>query len=275
MLMTTDANSFADQIGQNLPYLRRYARALTGGQTTGDAYASATIEAILQDPEAFPTGGNARLMLYRTFHNIWVGSGALIEAGESGLLATLQRRLAELTPGAREALLLNTIEGLPASSIALIMDLSVAEIDDLIAIGRSDLAAAGLGRVMIIEDEVIIAMDLQGIVQGLGHEVVGVARTAQQAVKLGRETRPDLLLADIRLADNSSGIEAVNTLLTDTEKLPVIFITAYPERFLTGERPEPAFLISKPYNEMQIRSAVGQAMFFASTEALQSQAKSP
>jgi hypothetical protein len=48
----------------------------------------------------------------------------------------------------------------------------------------------------------------------------------------------------------------------------VIFVTAFPERLLTGKRPEPAFLITKPYVEDQVRSAVSQAMFFASTETL-------
>ena len=73
---------------------------------------------------------------------------------------------------------------------------------------------------------------------------------------------------DIRLADNSSGIDAVNDLLTQFGELPVIFITAYPERLLTGERPEPAFLISKPYKEDQVKSAVSQAMFFSTTASL-------
>lgn len=267
--MTEDVNSLADQIGQHLPYLRRYARALTGSQTTGDTFAAATLEAILSDPDAFATGGDAKVALFRAFNGIWASSGARVETNETGLLATVQDRMENLTRGAREALLLNTIEQMPASSIALVMDLPVEEVDHLIAVARREMADTSLGRVMIIEDEAIIAMDLQGIVQDIGHEVVGVARTAMRAVDMGREMRPDLVLADIHLADNSSGIDAVNTLLADFGALPVIFITAYPERLLTGERPEPAFLISKPYNEAQIRSAVSQALFFASTETLE------
>ena len=87
-------------------------------------------------------------------------------------------------------------------------------------------------------------------------------------MELGKQTQPDLILADIQLADNSSGIDAVNDLLKAIGDVPVIFITAFPERLLTGERPEPAFLISKPYKEDQVKSAVSQAMFFASTETL-------
>ncbi|EEX14304.1 two-component response regulator [Citreicella sp. SE45] len=121
---------------------------------------------------------------------------------------------------------------------------------------------------LIIEDEAIIAMDLESIVADLGHRVTGVARTRSAAVDLAGKETPDLVLADIQLADNSSGIDAVNDILKSLGNRPVIFITAFPERLLTGERPEPAFLISKPYSEDQVRSAVSQAMFFSSTETL-------
>ena len=124
------------------------------------------------------------------------------------------------------------------------------------------------GKVMVIEDEAIIAMDLQSIVSEMGHTVTGVARTRSEAVALGKAERPDLIFADIQLADNSSGIDAVNDLLAELGDVPVIFITAYPERLLTGEKAEPAFLITKPYTEEQVRLAASQAMFFASTETL-------
>jgi CheY-like chemotaxis protein len=123
---------------------------------------------------------------------------------------------------------------------------------------------------MIIEDEAIIAMDIESIVAEMGHRVTGVARTRDEAVKLGKADVPDLILADIQLADNSSGIDAVNDLLRDLGNRPVIFITAFPERLLTGDKPEPAFLISKPYTVDQVVSAVSQAMFFSSTETLHS-----
>jgi len=122
---------------------------------------------------------------------------------------------------------------------------------------------------MIIEDEPIIAADLSAIVSGLGHEITGIARTHTEAVALGNEQGVDLILADIQLADNSSGIDAVNDLLGIMD-VPVIFITAFPERLLTGDRHEPAFLISKPFKEAQVQSAVSQAMFFASTDTLKS-----
>ena len=130
------------------------------------------------------------------------------------------------------------------------------------------MSSAIAGRVLIIEDEAIIAMDLETIVAEMGHTVVGNARTQDEALRMVTEHKPDLVLTDIQLADNSSGIEAAREILAKQPDLPVIFITAFPERLLTGSRPEPAFLISKPYSEMQVRSAVSQAMFFSSTETL-------
>jgi len=120
----------------------------------------------------------------------------------------------------------------------------------------------------VIEDEAIIAMDISAIVSDIGHKVTGIARTRSEASHLAAARRPDLILADIQLADQSSGIDAVNDILAQFEHIPVIFITAFSERLLTGKRPEPAFLITKPFTEEQLRSAVSQAMFFSSTETL-------
>ena len=121
---------------------------------------------------------------------------------------------------------------------------------------------------MVIEDEAIIAMDIVDIVTSIGHSVTGVARTRDAAIALAKKERPDLILSDIQLADNSSGVDAVNAILADMGDVPVIFITAFPERLLTGDKPEPAFLITKPFTEEQVRSAVSQAMFFSSTATL-------
>ena len=160
------------------------------------------------------------------------------------------------------------IEELRYDQIAQIMQVDQDEAEELVQIALNEMGRAIRGRVMIIEDETIIAMDLKGIVQAMGHEVTGIARTHTAAIELAGDRRPDLILADIQLADGSSGIDAVNELLGSLGDLPVIFITAFPERLLTGDRPEPAFLISKPYTEEQVRSAVSQAMFFASTDGL-------
>ncbi|MBU3029060.1 response regulator [Paracoccus marinaquae] len=259
----------SESIGRELPYLRRYARALTGSQRAGDNYAAATLEAILCDRSVMEGAGNARIGLFRAFHAIWQSSGQPVEPGEAPRERRAQDLLRRLTPNSREALLLHTIEGLRHDQIAEVMQIEPASARDLVRVALDEMGQSLRGRILIIEDEVIIAMDLKGIVQAMDHQVTGIARTHAQALDLAGQQRPDLILADIRLADGSSGIDAVNELLSDLGDIPVIFITAFPERLLTGDRPEPAFLISKPYGEEQVRSAVSQAMFFASTEGME------
>ncbi len=264
----TAAPDISTLVGSELPYLRRYARALTGSQSSGDAYAIATLEAILEDSTVFEEGSSPRVALFTVFHTIWDSSGAPVSEGETGLARAAQAHLARLAPNTREALILSTVEDFSPDEVAEIMRTDVDEVEMLIDRARADMEDSVAGRVMIIEDEAIIALDLQTIVADMGHAITGVARTRDAAVALAGVERPDLILADIQLADKSSGIDAVNEILRARGDIPVIFITAFPERLLTGERPEPAFLISKPYREDQVRSAISQAMFFSSTETL-------
>lgn len=264
----TNSGDLAATIGQTLPYLRRYARALTGSQDTGDRYAAATLEAVLEDASALHASGSVRVGLFHAFHLVWASAGAPLGEPDSRFSAIAQAHMKKLTPNAREALLLRSIEGFTVAEVAQIMQIETDEALHLIAVAMEEMEAAVAGRVMVIEDEAIIAMDITAIVGEMGHSVTGVARTRKEAVALAAGERPDLILADIQLADNSSGIDAVNDILAQFDDIPVVFITAFPERLLTGDKPEPAFLITKPYSEDQVRSAVGQAMFFASTETL-------
>lgn len=267
-MSTPEAAGVSALVSAQLPYLRRYARALTGSQSSGDQYAIATLEAVLADPASISAAPNPRVALFRVFHTVWSSTGTPVAEADSRLSAAAQAHLASLTPNSREALLLQTIEGFSLPEVGEIMDLTRDEATELVAHALREMEASIAGRVLVIEDEAIIAMDISGIVEAMGHSITGVARTHAGAVDLAARDRPDLILADIQLADNSSGIAAVNEILGQFDDIPVIFVTAFPERLLTGERPEPAFLINKPYTEEQVRSAVSQAMFFASTETL-------
>ncbi len=262
----TGSDDPSGAIAPHLPYLRRFARALTGSQSAGDGYAVATLEAIVADPSALDSHDDARVALFRVFHAIWSTSGAPVEEpgeAEGALAGKAQERLRELTPAARVAVLLTSLEGLAPPAVAAVMRIPEAEAAELIARGWREIDARVSGRVLIIEDEPVIAMDLEAIVAGLGHAVVAVTDTRRDAVATAMAEKPNLVLADIQLADGSSGIDAVHDILARFE-VPVIFITAYPERLLTGRRPEPTFLITKPFKEDQVRAAIGQAMFFES-----------
>lgn len=267
-MTTAPAANLTDLIGQNLPFLRRYARALTGSQEKGDNYAVATLEAVLSDLDAFDRSLPPKVALFKVFQTIWSSSGGALGGDETGLAAKAQKHLARLTRDTREALLLHTIEELTIEQVGHVLGQSEEDARELIDIAYREMAKSVSGKVMIIEDEAIIAMDLESIVSDMGHLVTGVARTEKGALDHFAVEKPDLILSDIQLADNSSGIDAVNKILANQANIPVIFITAFPERLLTGEGPEPAFLIAKPYTEEQVRSAVSQAMFFSSTETL-------
>lgn len=263
----------ANEIVTCLPYLRRYARALTGNQTSGDRCAAATMEAILADRSLLDSALGAKVSLFRAFQSVWSSSGSKLgdtanAAALAGAEARAQARMANLTPRSREALLLRVIEEFRSEEVAQIMRITAPEADALVQAAMREMEAEVPGKVMIIEDEPLIAMDIRNIVQDMGHTVTGIAPTRREAIRLGEGLRPDLILADIQLADNSSGIDAVNDLLATLGDVPVVFITAFPDRLLTGERPEPAFLITKPFTQEQVRSAVSQAIFFSSTETM-------
>lgn len=266
--MNDTTPELSSAVANNLPYLRRYARALTGSQTTGDRFAAATIEAMLEDPAIFVANQNPKLALFQVFHLVWSSAGAPVGEPDTRFSAVAQDHMASLTLNSREVLLLRALEEFLPHEIASILQIDTEEVMALGDIALGEMEASVAGRVLIIEDEVIIAMDTAGIVEDMGHTVTGIARTRSEAITLAAADRPDLILADIKLADNSSGIDAVNDILAQFDDIPVIFITAFPERLLTGTRPEPAFLITKPFAQEQVRSAVSQAMFFASTETL-------
>ncbi len=257
-------------IRQHLPFLRRFARALTGSQSSGDAYAAATLEAIIADRDLFDATSPPKVSLFRVFHAVWSSAGQVNEAspvGATDVEATAQRRLAALAPPSREAFLLSALEDFSPHEVSAIMGLPEPETAALHQSALAEIQKQTAARVLIIEDEPIIAMDIESIVQELGHQSVGIADTRDQAVQMAGDHQPDLILSDIQLADGSSGVDAANDILANSD-VPIIFITAFPERLLTGERPEPTFLITKPFKRSAVQAAVSQALFFGSAEAI-------
>jgi DNA-directed RNA polymerase specialized sigma24 family protein len=253
--------SMSQAVARHVPYLRRYARALTGSQNAGDAYVAATLEALIEDPAVLSGGMSLRVALYRTFSRIWTSVPVNDEAEPVDPRDRVEQRLTHITPRPRQAFLLVAVEGFSEQEAAQVLGVDVATLRGLVEESGRELAAEIATDVLIIEDETFIAMDLEGLIESLGHRLVGVARTHSEAVALAKVRQPGLILADIQLADGSSGLDAVNELLKSFE-VPVIFITAYPERYLTGERPEPAFLIAKPFQPTTVSAVISQALFF-------------
>ena len=265
--------SLATDIAPHIPYLRRFARAMTGQQSSGDSYVSAMLEALIADRSLFPASLGAKVGAYRTLIAMWSSVGVNVapegsgfggaDAGDGAGGDTAGDRILAIAPRPRQAFLLTAVEGFDAVEAAAAMDVSADEFDDLLERANRDIADQVATDIMIIEDEPLIALDIEQMVESAGHSVTGIARTHAEAIELFAEQKPGMILADIQLADGSSGIDAVNEIL-QSATVPVIFITAFPERLLTGERPEPAFLVTKPFQPDMVKALISQAIFFGS-----------
>lgn len=266
--------SIGAEVAAHLPFLRRYARALAGSQATGDAFVQATLEAALADEELAASLRGGRVPLYRAFNKVWASAYLEVEQDEpAGNLgdsheSAARDQLRKITPVNRQALLLTTVEDFTPAEAAEIMGVPAADIETLVREAIEEIERETTTSVLIIEDEPLISMQLEDLVRSLGHEICGTAATRTQAQEVVASKTPGLVLADIQLADGSSGLDAVDDILA-IDSVPVIFITAYPERLLTGDRPEPTYLITKPFQEDTVRAAISQALFFGSSRPLE------
>ena len=260
--------SLAQTILPHLPYLRRFARSLTGKQASGDAYVASVLETLIADSSAFPVKMSPRSALYRVFLKSWNAvsingtTEPVVGFDDVSMHANeADSRLESITPLPRQAFLLISMEGFTPDEAAAILDVTGAQFESLLDAAAREIAEQVATSVLIIEDEPLIALDLEGVVKSIGHTVLQIARTKREAVEAFKSQHPGLVLADIQLADGSSGLDAVNEILGEAE-VPVIFITAYPEQVLTGLRPEPTFLIPKPFKHETVKAVISQALFF-------------
>ncbi len=255
--------SVSQAVTPHLPALRRFARALSGSQISGDAYVVAVLELLLANPSILPAGFPPKIALFRLFLKIWNSVDANAFPDFNAEKSEVLRSLQTLTPKPRQAFLLLSVEGFEPAGIAKILDIDVAEATALIAEADREIAEQlDPAEILIIEDEALTALDLEQLVQSLGHHVIGIARTHKDALALAARRKPHLILSDIELADGSSGVDAVNEILSGFE-VPVIFVTGHSEALLTGKKPEPTFLIAKPFSAETVKAVVGQALFFS------------
>ena len=255
--------TLSKRIAPHLPYLRRFSRALTGSQTSGDALVAATLETIIADLSVFPELSSDRVGLYRVFAKLFTSVGIKVPEpeGQPAWESHASANLSALAPLPRQAFLLVAVEGFSEEQAAEVLDVDEKAFTALLSQASDEISRQVATEILIIEDEPLIAMDIEQLVEELGHRVVGTARTHKDAVAMFSRTNPKMILADIQLADGSSGIDAVNEILA-AAPVPVIFITAFPERLLTGERPEPTFLVTKPFNPDMVKALISQALFF-------------
>ncbi|MBS0562594.1 MAG: response regulator [Proteobacteria bacterium] len=255
-------------LANHLPPMRRFARALTGSQTAADGYVGAALEAVAREgalADGFQEDDDAlRVRLYRNLVSAWSPDQAQVPPPAPGAADHVQASdssLRALSPLARAAFLLRAVEGFDIESTGAVLQCSVRRAKQLLDQAGQELTAALQTDVLIIEDEVVISMDLEALMEDLGHRVTHVARTRREAVAAFSEHRPGLVLADIRLADGSSGVDAVNEIIGESE-VPVVFITGYAEQLGRDGHPEDAFVITKPFRSNDVAAVVGQALFF-------------
>ena len=229
-----------------LPYARRYARALTGSQPRGDALVAESLKDLMQ--------GEAASMEAR--HQLYRGVTRRFDSGNAGASPFVIGRLSHKQ---RQLLLLTSLEEVQLSDAAPIVATTLEDAELQLTEARQQLRSGAATEVLIIEDEPIIAMDIEELVTACGHNVVGVAGTEAEAVELAELHRPGLILADINLGEGGDGTAAVARIMQH-HYAPVIFVTAYPERLLTGEALEPAFVITKPFEPMTLAIATYQAV---------------
>lgn len=261
--------SVAESLKAHLPSLRRYARALAGSEERGDACVETLLETLLEQPHALVQGMETRLALFRMLDSVVATSlretkpqGSSVHAWE----ATAFRRLETLHPDVCRAFVLVFVEGFDVADAATVLDCDEGSVRALLSSAVDGIASQIANDILMIEDEPILAMELEQVVERLGHTVSGIARTHGEAMAIFSRSRAGLVIADIRLADGTSGIDAVGDMLARSgEAPPILFVTAYPERLLTGARPEPTFLITKPFMADKIKAIVSQILFFDGT----------
>ena len=248
------------RLAVHLPFLRRYARAVTGSQAQGDLGVRTALEGLAAGRFHTEPDLDARVSLYRLYTQS-LASGRGLATTPEATPGSPDARLQHVELRARQVLLLSAVEGFSTAQIAQILELDASDVEHL---GRdaleqieNDLAT----DVLVIEDEVIIGLDIAALTQELGHRVIDIARTRSEAVASAQQHRPGLILADIQLADNSSGADAVAD-ISALFDVPVVFVTAFPERLLTGTGAEPTYLVSKPFNRNALKATIAQALFF-------------
>src|ERR1044071_6615411 len=175
--------SLLARLAPHLPYVRRYARALTGDQTTGDHYVRVALEALAAGERVLEANLTPRVALYHVFHAIWLSTGAQLEGpqDDEGGADDASRRLMRIAPRSRQAFLLTALEGFTPSEAAQILDADFAEVERLIAEAQAEIDAELATDVLIIEDEPVIAADIEALVKELGHDVLDIAATRGEA----------------------------------------------------------------------------------------------
>ena len=231
--------SLALLVEQNLPFMRRYARAVTGSTALGDKLVASALMRLTQIEDE---GSVDQADLYRAVD---------LELRADATLSS--------SSVARRALILYAVEELFDEQIAKVLDIAIEQVGDLLTDAEYQIMSSLATDVLIIEDEPLIGHEISTLCRELGHNVVGIAATKDTALAIFQRGCPGLVLADVRLADGSTGPEAVKAMHLPDD-VPVIFITAYPKDLLRGVEGEPTYLVPKPFSREHVKAVISLAL---------------
>lgn len=261
--MADSRESLSEQLLMTLPFLRRYARALTGSQSHGDEWVRLCVEVLLQQPALVRDRARSRVEIFRLFHKLQLPFRALDKGQGAGGPASLPDRQHPGRQGIsdvqRKVLLLTMLEDFSIEQTAEILDLAPHEAEAALDAAREALRQGMPARVLVIEDESVIALNVAQIVRSAGHQVIGIAASEKSAIDLAEKHTPDLVIADVQLRGEDDGRAAVREILKSLS-VPVIFVTGFPERLLTGQGIEPTFVVTKPFAPDHLKTAISQAL---------------
>ena len=233
----------AERIEKLVPYMRRYARAATGETRIGDACVERVLQSVID------------LSLDTNFEENEFDRERLFKMLDQELDALNGTQSAR----ARRALLLIAVENLPQSTARKILGVSDEELEKMLIIAEADFASSTATRLLIIEDEPLISAQLKRLAEGLGHQVIGIATRIDEAVALSQDQTPDIVLCDIHLGNGSLGTDAIAQMQLP-DNVPVVFVTAYPEKYLSTTNEGPSYLITKPFDPEYLKAVIGHAL---------------
>ena len=123
-------------------------------------------------------------------------------------------------------------------------------------------AAAKARKILVVEDEALVALGVSSLMEDMGHEVCGVATSVAEAVELSRAHGPDLVLMDVNLQEGGNGIDAAHQLRAFERPPIVLFLTSYvdSETRRRMEEAQPFGIVQKPYAESQLQQTVAKAL---------------
>lgn len=273
---------YARELYDHLPFLRRYARALTGSTERGDDLVTRGVEVAVMAPSRFglDKGEGARLSLYALLHLLF--DEDRVTAGQSdgphegqregrpvASPHPIERALATLPEPLRRLYLLITLEELSLTEAAQVLHLTAAEAAASLKEARERVRTALTQRVLVVEDNPILAMEIGELVADMGHVVCGTAGNEQEALELLEAENPTLALLDVRLADGGSGVEIARQ-LRRKRSLRTIFVTAFDGDLEELGARHLGQIVRKPFTNEAIRAAISRAVFMPTPVALAS-----